>query len=37
MMIPRLLELSQRNEKKLAEGSVKMQDLVKTSASRLLS
>ena len=36
MMIPRLLELWQRNEKKLAEGSVKMQDLVKTAASRLM-
>jgi hypothetical protein len=36
MMIPRLLELRQRNEKKLAEGSVKMQDLVKTAASRLM-
>jgi len=36
MMIPRLLELRQRNEKKLAEGSAKMQDLVKTAASRLM-
>ena len=36
MMIPRLLELRQRNEKKLADGSVKMQDLVKTAASRLM-
>jgi hypothetical protein len=36
MMIPRLLELKQRNEKKLADGSVKMQDLVKTAASRLM-
>jgi hypothetical protein len=36
MMIPRLLELRQRNEKKLAEGSVKMQDLAKTAASRLM-
>lgn len=36
MMIPRLLELRQPNEKKLAEGSVKMQDLVKTAASRLM-
>ena len=36
MMIPRLLELRQRNEKKLAEGSVKMQDLVKTADSRLM-
>ena len=36
MMIPRLLELRQRNEKKLAEGSVKMQDLVKTATSRLM-
>jgi hypothetical protein len=36
MMIPRLLELRQRNEKKLAEGSVRMQDLVKTAASRLM-
>jgi hypothetical protein len=29
----RLLGLRRRNEKKLAEGSVKMQDLVKTAAS----
>ena len=36
MMIPRLLELRQRNEKKLAEGSVKMQDLVNTAARRLM-
>jgi hypothetical protein len=36
MMIPRLLELRRRNEKKLADGSVKMQDLVKTAASRLM-
>lgn len=36
MMIPQPLELRQRNEKKLAEGSVKMQDLVKTAASRLM-
>ena len=36
MMIPRLLELKQRNEQKLADGSVKMQDLVKTAASRLM-
>jgi hypothetical protein len=36
MMIPRLLELKQRNEQKLAEGNVKMQDLVKTAASRLM-
>ena len=36
MMIPWLLELKQRNEKKLAEGSVKMQDLVKTATSRLM-
>jgi hypothetical protein len=36
MMIPRLLELRQSNEKKLAEGSVKMQDLVKTAARRLM-
>jgi hypothetical protein len=36
MMIPRLLELRQRNEKKLAAGSVKLQDLVKTAASRLM-
>ncbi|MBO0860463.1 MAG: hypothetical protein J2P21_18690 [Chloracidobacterium sp.] len=37
MMIPRLLELRLRNEKKLAEGSVKMQDLVNTAASRLMN
>ena len=36
MMIPRLLELRQRNEKKLAEGNLKMQDLVKTAAGRLM-
>jgi hypothetical protein len=31
-----LLELRQRNEKKLADGTLKMQDLVKTAASRLM-
>jgi hypothetical protein len=36
MMIPRLPELKRRNEKKLADGNVKMQDLVKTAASRLM-
>jgi len=36
MMVPRLLELKQRNETKLADGNVKMQDLVKTAASRLM-
>lgn len=36
MMIPRLLKLKQRNEQKLADGNVKMQDLVKTAASRLM-
>jgi len=30
-MIPRLLELKQRNEKKLADGNVKMQDLARIS------
>jgi hypothetical protein len=34
MMIPRLLKLRQRSEKKLAEGSVNMQDLVKTAVER---
>jgi type II secretory pathway predicted ATPase ExeA len=36
MMIPRLLELKQRNQQKLADGTIKMQDLVKTAASRLM-
>jgi hypothetical protein len=36
IMIMRLLELRSRNEKKLAEGSVKMQDLVKTAAGPLM-
>jgi hypothetical protein len=36
MMIPRLLELRQRNEKKLAEGTLKMQDPAKAAASRLM-
>jgi len=36
MVIPRLLELKQRNGQKLADGSLKMQDLVKTAASRLM-
>jgi hypothetical protein len=35
-MILRLLELRQRNEKKLADRRVKMQDLVKTAARRLM-
>jgi len=36
MMIPRLLEPRRRNEKKLAEGGVKMHDLIKTAAGRLM-
>jgi hypothetical protein len=36
MMIPRLPELNQRNEKKMVGGSVKMQNLAKTAASRLM-
>jgi DNA transposition AAA+ family ATPase len=36
MMIPRLLELKQRNHQNLADGTIKMQDLVKTAASRLM-
>ena len=36
MMIPRLLELQQRNEQKIAEGTVKMPDLIRTAASRLM-
>jgi len=36
MMVPRILELKQRNEQRLAEGQLKMQDLIKTAASRLM-
>jgi DNA transposition AAA+ family ATPase len=36
MMIPRLLELQQRNEQKIAAGTVKMPDLIRTAASRLM-
>jgi type II secretory pathway predicted ATPase ExeA len=36
MMIPRIMELKQRNEQKLADGTLKMQDIVKTAASRLM-
>jgi hypothetical protein len=34
MMIPRRLELQQRNEEKLADGRVKLPDLIRTAASR---
>jgi len=30
------MELKQRNEQKLADGTLKMQDIVKTAASRLM-
>ena len=36
MMTPRPLKQRRRNEKKLAEGSVKMHDLVKRAAGRLM-
>ena len=36
MLIPRILELKQRNRQRLEEGSVKMQDIVKTAASRIM-
>jgi DNA transposition AAA+ family ATPase len=36
MMIPRILELQQRNEQKLADGKLKTSDLIKTAASRLM-
>jgi hypothetical protein len=35
-MIPYLLELQQHNEEKLAEGSVKMPDWIRTAAIRLM-
>jgi DNA transposition AAA+ family ATPase len=36
MIIPRILELKQRNQQRLEKGAVKMQDIVKTAASRIM-
>ena len=36
MMIPRILELEQRNHQKLAAGAVKMDEIIKVAAARLM-
>jgi hypothetical protein len=36
MMIPRILELERRNRQKLAEGAVKMNEIIKVAAARLM-
>jgi hypothetical protein len=36
MIIPRILELEQRNRRKLADGTVKMNEVIKVAAARLM-
>jgi len=36
MIIPRILELEQRNRQKLADGTVKMNEIIKVAAARLM-
>jgi DNA transposition AAA+ family ATPase len=36
MMIPRILELERRNRQKLADGTVKMNEIIKVAAARLM-
>lgn len=36
MMIPRILELDQRNRRKLADGAVNMNEIIKVAAARLM-
>ena len=36
MIIPRILELEQRNRQKLADGRVKMNEIIKVAAARLM-
>ena len=36
MIIPRILELEQRNRQKLANGTVKMNEIIKVAAARLM-
>jgi hypothetical protein len=36
MIIPRILELEQRNRQQLAHGAVKMNEIIKVAAARLM-
>ena len=36
MIIPRILELEQRNRQRLADGAVKMNEIIKVAAARLI-
>jgi len=36
MIIPRILELEQRNHQRLADGAVKMNEIIKVAAARLM-
>ena len=36
MIIPRILELEQRNRQRLADGTVKMNEIIKVAAARLM-
>jgi hypothetical protein len=36
MIIPRILELEQRNRQKLADGTIKMNEIIKVAAARLM-
>ena len=36
MIVPRIQELQQRNEQRLLQGTLKIQDIIKTAASRLM-
>jgi hypothetical protein len=36
MIIPRILELEQRNRQRLADGAIKMDEIIKVAAARLM-
>jgi len=36
MIIPRILELERRNRQKLADGTVKMNEIIKVATARLM-
>jgi hypothetical protein len=36
MIIPRILELEQRNRQKLADGALRMNEIIKVAAARLM-
>jgi hypothetical protein len=36
MIIPRILELEQRNRQRLADGAIRMDEIIKVAATRLM-